>query len=308
MRAIATEIPPGCKAVIYARVSSAAQMKRGDGIGSQMTRCREYARYKGLDVVMTFQDDMSGSLTTRPGMVQMITWLQKNRSADPIVVIIDDISRLARGIEAHLQLRASIAEAGGMLRSPTIEFGEDSDSILVENMLASVSQHQRQKNAEQTVNRMRARIMNGYWVFQAPLGYKYERVAGHGNMLVRNEPIASILQEALEGFASGRFKAQYEVKEYLEAQPVFMQTQPGDLIHSQRIHEFLTREVYAGYVHAPNWNIPPMKGRHEGLISLPPSRRFRSGCAAITSRSCAASSARISSCAVMSTVPSAIVP
>ncbi|WP_281065493.1 hypothetical protein [Jiella sonneratiae] len=41
MRAIDTEIPPGSKAVIYARVSSAAQIKRGDGIGSQMTRCRE---------------------------------------------------------------------------------------------------------------------------------------------------------------------------------------------------------------------------------------------------------------------------
>jgi hypothetical protein len=48
------------------------------------------------------------------------------------------------------------------LKSPTIEFGEDSDSILVENLLASVSQHQRQKNSEQTVNRMRARTMNGY--------------------------------------------------------------------------------------------------------------------------------------------------
>lgn len=28
------------KAVIYSRVSSAAQMRKGDGLGSQETRCR----------------------------------------------------------------------------------------------------------------------------------------------------------------------------------------------------------------------------------------------------------------------------
>jgi len=58
-----------------------------------------------------------------------------------------------------------------VLESPSIEFGEDSDSILVEHLLASVSQHQRQKNGEQTRNRMRARLQGGYWVLNAPMGY-----------------------------------------------------------------------------------------------------------------------------------------
>jgi DNA invertase Pin-like site-specific DNA recombinase len=166
------------EAVVYCRVSSAKQTTRGDGLGSQETRCREYARYKGLDVVQIFHDDMTGSLATRPGMQAMLAYLRKHsrNGREPIVVIIDDISRLARGIEAHLKLRASIGAAGGVLKSPTIEFGEDSDSILVENLLASVSQHQRQKNGEQTVNRMRARTMNGYWCFAAPIGYRYKRV------------------------------------------------------------------------------------------------------------------------------------
>jgi predicted site-specific integrase-resolvase len=50
----------GSKAVIYCRVSSSKQTKVGDGLGSQQTRCNEYARYKGLHVVKTFTDDMSG--------------------------------------------------------------------------------------------------------------------------------------------------------------------------------------------------------------------------------------------------------
>ncbi|HMR34516.1 MAG TPA: recombinase family protein, partial [Geminicoccus sp.] len=125
------------KAVIYCRVSSSKQTKHGDGLNSQETRCREYARYKGYEVLATFSDDMSGSLATRPGMQAMLAFLRKRRKFGT-VVIIDDISRLARGIEAHLKLRSALSEAGGKLESPSIEFGEDSDSILVENLLASV--------------------------------------------------------------------------------------------------------------------------------------------------------------------------
>ncbi len=268
MLAAKEEFERGTKAVIYCRVSSSKQTTHGDGLGSQETRCREYAKYKGCEVSKVFTDDMTGSLTTRPGMQSMLSFLRKSSRKEEIVVIIDDISRLARGIEAHLQLRSDIASAGGILKSPTIEFGEDSDSILVENLLASVSQHQRQKNGEQTINRMRARTQNGYWCFQAPIGYKYQRTAGHGNLLHRNEPYASILQEAFEGYASGRFETQVEVKRFLEAHPEYPNDLPNGEIRNQRITDLLTRPIYAGYLEVPNWNISLRKGHHEGLISL----------------------------------------
>ena len=262
------------KAVIYVRVSSSAQTKRGSGLASQETRCREYARYKGLEVVDVFQDDASGGLIDRPGIQAMLSYIRKRRK-DPHIVIIDDVSRLARGLDAHLALRSAISEAGGRLESPSIEFGEDSDSILVENMLASVSQHQRQKNAEQTVNRMRARVMIGYWVFQAPVGYRYQRVSGHGNTLVRDEPCASILHEALEGYASGRFETQVEVKRFLESHPAFPKDLNGREIRNQRVADILTRPIYAGYVEAPKWGVSLRKGHHEGLISFETFQRIQ---------------------------------
>ena len=255
------------RAVIYARVSSAAQIKRGDGLASQETRCREFARSRGYEIVETFTDDLSGSAIDRPGMKAMLSFLRKHR-ADPHVVLIDDISRLARGVKAHMELRAAISVAGGLLESPTVEFGEDADSELREYILATVAQHQRRKNAEQTINRMRARVMNGYWPFSCPIGYRVEKSAGHGKVLTRNEPHASILQEALEGFASGRFETQVEVKRFLESQPEFPKDLPNGEIRNQRITDFLTRPIYAGYVQAPNWDVSLRKGQHEGLIDL----------------------------------------
>ena len=255
------------KAVIYCRVSSTKQTVRGDGLGSQETRCREFAKYKGYDIAEVFGDDMSGSVTTRPGMTAMLAFLRQNRK-EPHAVIIDDISRLARGLMAHFELRMEIENAGGVLVSPSIEFGKDSDSQLVENLLASVSQHQRQKNGEQTINRMRARAQNGYWVFQAPVGYRYDRTGGHGKILVRDEPKASILQEALEGYASGRFATQVEVKRFLERQPSWPKDLPNGEIRNQRVYELLTRVIYAGYVEVPNWGVGLREGKHEGLITL----------------------------------------
>ena len=115
---------------------------------------------------------------------------------------------------------------------------------------------------------MRARIQNGYWVFQAPVGYRYERESGQGKILVRDEPNASILQEAFEGYASGRFETQVEVKRFLEQQPSFPKDLPNGEIRNQRIYDMLTRMVYTGYVEAPNWGVGLREGKHEGLISL----------------------------------------
>jgi len=253
-------------AVIYCRVSTVKQTTTGDGLNSQETRCREFARMKGYQVQEVFRDDVSGSLIDRPGMKAMLAFLKRHRSRNT-VVIIDDVSRLARGLQAHLELRGAIAKAGGILESPSIEFGEDSDSILVENLLASVSQHQRQKNGEQTRNRMRARMMSGHFVFQNPVGYKYERVSGRGRLLVRDEPAASVVQEALEGYASGRFETQADVMRFLQDNPLFPKDRSGRVRH-QRVGIMLSQLVYAGYVEAPDWDVSRRPGQHEPLISL----------------------------------------
>ena len=254
------------KAVIYARVSSAKQKKDGHGLDSQETRCREYASYRRYEVAAVFQDDISGANGQRPGMRDLLAFLKKHR-ADPHIVLIDDISRLARSVRAHMDLRAAIAVAGGILESPTIEFGDDADSELQEYILATVSQHQRRKNAEQVKNRMRARTMNGYWTFMAPVAYRYEKVAGHGKLLVPHEPYASIVKEALEGYASGRFQTQVEVQRFILSHAEWGSSTNSSL-PSQNVYDLLTRPIYAGYLTVPQWGITLQPGKHQPLITL----------------------------------------
>lgn len=246
-------------AVIYCRVSSKRQLKEGHGLDSQETRCREYAARLGYTVLEIFPDKaISGGRLDRPSFNRMLSFVERQNTA--VAVIIDDISRFSRDIESHWALRRALQAVGGKLESPSVQFGEDAPSILIENLLASVSQHQRQHNGEQTKNRMRARAQNGYWCFSAPSGYRYVKQPGGGKVLVRDEPIASIIQTALEGFASGRFETQAEVKRYLESQPDFPKDKRG-FVRYEEVVRLLTRLHYAGYIEVPNWGVSMRKAQ-----------------------------------------------
>jgi site-specific DNA recombinase len=257
---------PTMKAVIYCRISSSKQLTEGDGLESQRARCEEFARRRGYEVVSVFRDEASGSTVSRKGMKAMLDFLKSKRPQQHIVII-DDISRFARGLEAHYALRRQVKQAGGILTSPSIDFGDDSDSGLMENVLASVSQHQREKNKEQTRNRTLGRMLNGYYSFRAPVGFQFAKVEGHGNLLVHKEPEASVIKEIFEGFASGRFQNQTEIVLFLQANPLW----PSDMrkrVSCERVYELLTRPHYAGYIDAPTYGIRMKKGHHEPIISL----------------------------------------
>ena len=255
------------KAVIYCRVSSPEQVKNGHGLTSQETRCREFAKYRNLQVVDVFHEEgISGGLIDRPAITKMLDFLRKQKK-EQFVVIIDDISRLARDLKAHIELRMAIQSAGGVLQSPSIEFGDDSDSRLVENLLASVSQHHRQKNAEQVKNRMRARMMGGYWIMKVPVGYKMEKVTGHGKMMVVDKTIAAIIKEGLEGYANDRFSTAAELQVFFQQQPNFPKSKKGK-VHYQHVVDIMNRMLYTGYFEFKQWDIPLMRGKHEPIISF----------------------------------------
>ena len=253
------------KSLIYCRVSDSSQKVRGDGLGSQETICREYADRMGYEVVKVFRDDFTGKSADRAGIKALLAFLKGCKGQT--IVIVDDLNRLARSLRTHYALRDAIAKAGGKLESPKRVFADDPDDDILEIIEAAFAGEHRRKNAEQTMARMRARVMNGYWVFQAPWGYRYEKASGGGKHLVRDEPLASIIQEALEGYARGRFGSQVEVKRFFEATPLFPRDRQG-LVSNERVNQILTQPLYAGCLEVPRWNLSLRKGQHDGLISL----------------------------------------
>lgn len=198
---------PTIKALIYCRVSSTRQATEGHGLDSQELRCRQHAQAMGYEVEAVFPDDVSGGgdFMKRPGMVAMLSYLDAQRGK-PYVVIFDDLKRFARDTEFHIKLRKAFMKRKAKIDCLNFKFEDTPEGRFIETIMAAQGELEREQNSRQVVQKMKARVTAGYWSFYPPLGYKYHEVAGHGKLLLRDEPIASIIAEALTGFASGRFE------------------------------------------------------------------------------------------------------
>ena len=147
-------------------------------------------------------------------------------------------------------------------------FEDTPEGKFIETILAAQGELERIQNRRQVLQKMIARVEQGYWVFRAPVGYKYVKSPMGGKVLVRDEPVASILQEGLEGFASGRFATQTELKRFLERHPAYPRDLPNGELRPYTVTRLLNKSVYAGYVEAKEWGVSLRKGNHDGLISF----------------------------------------
>lgn len=91
---------------------------------------------------------------------------------------------------------------------------------------------------------------------------------GHsGKVFVKDGAVADIVQEALEGFAHGRFATQSEVQRFLIEQEPFPKDKSGS-VHFQRVTNMLNKVIYAVYLTISKWDIHMQPAKHEPLISL----------------------------------------
>ena len=254
------------KALIYCRVSTQRQASDGHGIDGQESSCRNYATAKGYQIARVFKDEgISGGIIDRPGIDELFDYLDAHRNQQ-FVVIIDDIKRLARDVSAYLHLRKTIASYKATLESPHHNFEESPEGTFMETIFAATAELERNQNKKQVNRRMKARLEAGYWTFYQPPGYHYAKEPAHGKILVPKESEASIIREALEGFASGKYETQTDVLHFLHSKG-FDHWKTGNGAHLEQVKRLLTREVYAGYISYPKWNVTLRKGHHEALIS-----------------------------------------
>jgi len=254
------------KAVIYCRVSSDKQAREGHGLEGQEKRCRDFAFYNEFEIEAVFKDQaVSGGLIDRPGIQALLDYVIEH--GDGYAIIVDDINRFARDVVAHFTLKKAIKDAKSDLFCVNMKLEDNPEGHFIETIMAASTELERNRNKRQVCNRMKARLELGYWVFDAPPGYKYVKDAVHGKILVLDEPKASIVREAIEGFASGIFLMQQDVQAFL-TEKKFTHRGKFKKVHLVQVKRILTRPLYAGLIQYPDWDIKPIQGKHEGIVSV----------------------------------------
>ncbi len=252
-------------ALIYCRVSSDRQKNEGHGLESQEFRCREYARQNSYRVEEVFRDSFTGggNFMKRPAMRELLSYIDENPNED-YVVIFDDLKRFARDMAFHIKLRGEFSRRSVVLKCLNFNFEDSPMGEFSEGVLALAAQLERKQNRIQVIQKMKARLEAGYWTFFPPPGYKGIKHKLHGSLLTPQEPIASIIREAFEGYASDRFLEQKDVQEFLQNRDFH----DGGMVYLQQVKRLLVRVIYAGYIEYPNWGVERRKGHHEPLVSM----------------------------------------
>jgi DNA invertase Pin-like site-specific DNA recombinase len=193
-------------------------------------------------------------------MTALLAFLDKNPVTN-YVVIFDDLKRLSRDITFYLKLKREFEARGAKVECPNFTFEETPEGQFIETIIAAQGELERKQNQRQVIQKMKARLENGYWTFVAPHGYRMIRDSLHGKILKVSEAEASIVKEALVGFATGRFENKIDVQTFLQSKKL----RGSKYISLDLVKKLLTNSVYAGYVEYKKWNVDRRVG-HQGCI------------------------------------------
>lgn len=253
--------------LLYTRVSSRKQVSDGSGLSSQEYSCRKFAEDNDIEILATFSDTLSGKSLHRTGMSELIRYVQENPDKN-LHVIVDNIDRFARDVSAHLTLKEQLTALGVELLSPNTEFGTDPHSNFMEIVKAGIAQLDRETNAQRAKLRSKARMEAGYYTLATPLGYRYQKSQGEGKILVRNDPDATAVEQAIKGFVTNRFKTIADVKRFFDGIPEFRSNARRKEIKIDTVKSILLNPLYAGYIIMEPWGIPLTPARHQPLVSF----------------------------------------
>ena len=251
-------------ALIYCRVSSERQKNEGHGLDSQEQRCRQFAQLNKLEVLKVFKDSFTGGgdFMKRPAMKELLDYID-SKPHESFVVIFDDLKRFARDVMQHWKLRTTFDKLGVTLMSPNFEFKNDSEEAwLQETISATFNEYDRRTNKRQVVQKMKARLELGYWTFGSPIGYIQTKTAEHGKLLIPKEPEASIIKEALEGYAQGRFMDKKDIADFMVSKNFRERKKVG----YNTLDRILDNSIYAGFIEYSDWGVERRKGYHEALV------------------------------------------
>jgi site-specific DNA recombinase len=165
-------------ALIYCRVSSKKQEEEGSGLDSQEHRCREKARQLGCDDRgdISRYDEWWWRFYEAPRYGPVARLISMPIRTKRYLVIFDDLKRYSRDTEFHLTLRREMMKRNAIRICLNFNFEDTPEGKFLETILAATGTLEREQNARQVTQKMKARMEQGFWVNHAPVGYQIREV------------------------------------------------------------------------------------------------------------------------------------
>jgi DNA invertase Pin-like site-specific DNA recombinase len=181
--------------IAYVRVSTDKQADRGVSLDAQRAKVAAYAELYDLDLVETIVDaGVSAKTLDRPGLQRALGMLRRHE-ADALLVV--KLDRLTRSVKHLGELVETVFAPG---KSALLSVGEQIDTRsaagrLVLNVLASVSQWEREAIGERTAAALQHKIACGERAGELAFGFKLAADGVHVEADEAEQAVIAVVQE-----------------------------------------------------------------------------------------------------------------
>jgi site-specific DNA recombinase len=183
----------------YARVSTPRQGERGVSLPEQRDAIERYAHMRGLEITRWFVEKESASQTGRPAFNEMLRLLRLKTAQG---VIIHKIDRSMRNIEDWAYV-SKLVDSGVQIHFATESVDlETVGGRLSADIQAMVAVHYSRNLREEVKKGLYGRLKQGFYPFQAPIGYLDQ---GSAKPKIPDPTRAPLIRELFKLYASGRF-------------------------------------------------------------------------------------------------------
>lgn len=248
------------KGLIYVRVSSKEQVE-GTSLVEQVRACQEFARKK--DTVVTedniYREEGESAKVIHRTELQRLIKFATSKKNEVDVLYIWKIDRLARNLSDYYAIKVLLAQSNVKIISVTEPIDDDPVGRFLEAILAAAAQFDNEIRAIRTTGGMRARVEQGRWPHDAPIGYLKK------NKRVVIDPVfGPIVKELVLTYSKGGYN--YSDLANLAFEKGVM-TKSGKKKTTDQMKRMVTNPIYAGFT-VSKLSPTPVKGLHDALVDL----------------------------------------
>lgn len=251
------------RAVLYIRVSTEEQKKKGFSIETQIKTCTDFAENEGYIVVSTFIEEGKSAKDLNRKQVQKLIKFCDNPKNNVNAIIVWRIDRLSRfNVDYHGTIRPILLKRGIALLSATEMNVNTIEGDYMRNMMMCNAEYELSLIRFRTKENMKTIAEKGIMPCKAPIGYINKRNAEDKGIIVVDEKNAPYIKRAFELYSTGMYSYK-TLGDELEKEG-FIHPKTGKKYPARKFEHILKNKFYIGKF---DWNGQEYDGNQDPIIS-----------------------------------------
>ena len=245
---------------MYVRVSTKEQVDK-TSLDMQVKECRRASDDAGVVITedcIFREEGESAKVTDRPELQRLLEYVRTHKK-EVDVLYIWKIDRLSRSLGDYYGIKVALNQYGVRIVSVTEPIDDDPVGRFLEAILAAAAQFDNDIRAIRSTGGMRARVEQGRWPHDVPIGYLKK-----DGRVVEDKHFGPIVKDILEKFSQGGWTYN-DIAQYAFDKGIT--TKSGKRRTGDAMKTMLRNYIYGGYVKTKLVD-KPVKGLHKALVPL----------------------------------------